>query len=189
MWYETTTTVDDVADYFDVSDQAAGEILNEATILYARGAAGYAPQWFNNAMRGVHRETFATHATQPRFAGVDKHDLGQFFESAWHAGIVSRKLTVRLETSDDRICECGSYVSESFPCLDCGATDGERQIFAIVSAPFAEIWADHDRYIDGSTWESVGNGEIYTILSDRPSLVADLEKEGYTLDTSCYETD
>jgi hypothetical protein len=48
--------------------------------------------------------------------------------------------------------------------------------------------ADEDQSIDGSTWEIPGDLEVaYTILTDRPTLVAELTAEGYDLDLSGYE--
>lgn len=46
--------------------------------------------------------------------------------------------------------------------------------------------AANDQYIDGSTWEDLEDGTAYTLISDRPTLVAELEKEGYDVDQSEY---
>lgn len=40
-------------------------------------------------------------------------------------------------------------------------------------------------HIDGSTWDWAGS-DWYTILTDRPSLVAELQAEGWEVDCSCY---
>jgi hypothetical protein len=47
--------------------------------------------------------------------------------------------------------------------------------------------AEDDQTIDGLSWESPSDmQEAYTILQDRPTLVADLKVEGYNVDASEY---
>ena len=53
---------------------------------------------------------------------------------------------------------------------------------------FAHEWADSDQTIDGSSWETARDmpGFAYTIICNRPGLVAELEAEGYRLNLSQY---
>lgn len=46
--------------------------------------------------------------------------------------------------------------------------------------------ARHDGCIDGSSWEIVDGDFAYTMLIDRPTLVAELEAAGYIVDQSEY---
>ena len=47
--------------------------------------------------------------------------------------------------------------------------------------------AKHDQSIQGSRWEAPGDMDIaYAIIQDKPGLIAELEEEGYELDTDEY---
>lgn len=82
--------------------------------------------------------------------------------SAWfRISIESEDLEISLRTTDN---DDGSVMVD---CADGGA-------------------AAYDQYIDGCTWESLENGSAYTILTDRPTLVAELTAEGYDVDCSEY---
>lgn len=82
--------------------------------------------------------------------------------SAWFRVVVEwHPLKISLRSTDD---DDGQVI------VDC--EDGEG--------------AADDQYIDGSTWEDLEDGTAYTILSDRPTLVAELEKEGYDVDQTDY---
>jgi len=47
-----------------------------------------------------------------------------------------------------------------------------------------EAWSAHAGYLLGSTWESYGDGRIWNMLPNDPSIVEDLIAEGYAVDAS-----
>jgi len=60
-------------------------------------------------------------------------------------------------------------------------------VMATVSGPGALKWAKDDQTIAGERWESAdGDDFAYAMPVDHPGLVADLEKEGYTLNLDNY---
>jgi hypothetical protein len=70
--------------------------------------------------------------------------------------------------------------------LDNQGGDHHENGSVLVTCDDKDAAAD-DGYIDGSSWETPRDMcEAYTILTDRPSLVEDLEREGYDVDASCY---
>jgi hypothetical protein len=70
--------------------------------------------------------------------------------------------------------------------LDNQGSDYEQDGMVLVTCEDKAV-AEDDRYIDGSTWECPRDMDsAYTSLVDRPTLVAELEAEGYEVDTSCY---
>jgi len=55
------------------------------------------------------------------------------------------------------------------------------------SGPGAIKWAKEDQTIAGERWESAdGDDFAYAMPADHPGLVAELEKEGYTLNLDEY---
>jgi hypothetical protein len=83
--------------------------------------------------------------------------------SMWFRVVVtSEPMVIRLSNSDD----------------DDGA------VLVMCDDPGA---CDDDQTIDGSSWETPSDmSEGYTMLQDRPSLVAELEAQGYEVDDSGY---
>lgn len=66
--------------------------------------------------------------------------------------------------------------------------DDPTQVMCEVQQTYAADWADDDRYIEGSTWETPSDmpGFAYTIIMWHPGLTEDLELQGYKLDLSEY---
>lgn len=65
--------------------------------------------------------------------------------------------------------------------------DRDGCVMATVSGPGALQWAKEDQTIAGERWESAdGDDFAYALPTDHPGLVAELEKEGYTLNLDEY---
>jgi hypothetical protein len=66
--------------------------------------------------------------------------------------------------------------------------DGQETVSVHVNGPGALRWAkEFDQSIMGSNWEgSDGDDFARTEISDSPTLVEDLEAEGYVLNTDNY---
>lgn len=65
--------------------------------------------------------------------------------------------------------------------------DRDDDVLVTVSGEGALAWAKNDQSIDGSSWEgSDGPDFAYAVISDRPSLVEELEAEGYDLNLDEY---
>ncbi len=154
-----------VADYFEVPYPMARSIVQACREAYDLGSEGK-----------PHPEPLAT------------EELRDLVWGAWSDGITKKdRVTVRLSDSEGSCGECGNCVAEhEDACKSCKSTDICRMALAVVSDPFAEEWAEGDQYIDGSTWESCGNGEIYTILVNRPGLYDELKADGYRVDATDY---
>lgn len=202
MWYRDLDTDDSiatatVAEFYECSKQTAACIVDECRFRYVRGDLGFpysteGVQYKNDyrLLRAIDSALNLPGAVD-RFGGVDPNDLAQLFHDAWKEGIQRKdRVTVVLDSqSCDSCCgECGRSVPNGATECTVEGCDGviHHSVLVTVSAPFAELWADSDQYIDGSTWETCGSDEIYTILSARPGLAAELEAEGYKLDHSEY---
>lgn len=206
MWYRDlhgthAENIATIAAFFDCSDETADEISLECSDRYQDGYLGQ-QYGERNAILGFDltetvsykllreiEKSLNTPALVERFGGVDTSDLAQLLHDAWIDGIQRKdRVTVHLDSYTDGVCELGHSVScEDEKCGACGTSDIQRMVMVTINDPFADLWADHDQTIDGSTWESDGSDFAYTILCDRPNLVAELREEGYKLDLSEYE--
>jgi hypothetical protein len=197
MWYRDLDGTDKdnvraIGEFFDCSEYAATMIYAAARSAFARGDQGLP---FSDTINGSDdyrdlRKIEASLNPTNAYGGVDCSDLAQLFHDAWKEGIQRKdRVTVQLDSqSCDSCCtECGRSLSNGAEeCEHCGSTEIDHSVSVTVLDPFAELWADDDKYIDGSTWESAGDGCIYTILSARKGLADELASEGYRLDLSCY---
>lgn len=154
--------------FYDLTYPAARAVLQACHEAFAAGSVGL-----------------------PEPKHVASRDLLSLVHDAWHDGIVGRKLTVRLDSDTEGGCsECGSSVSScDEQCGDCGSEAVNRMVVATVDAPFADVWADWNQSIDGSSWETPSDMPhmAYTTLFNRLGLVEDLRNEGFALDLSNYE--
>lgn len=104
---------------------------------------------------------------------VNKHWHERFSDSCpdlpcYHCG--RAKILVRVRQSGDAIMPDGR-------CVAYGTPGSEPQ--CVVTTP-CETCAETDQTIEGSSWEDVGNGESYTILSGEESdVVQRLLDDGY----------
>ncbi len=189
-----TPGVDNVAPLmhaFDCDVRAAREILAEVCARHSRGDSG---QTYHAGLGDPDRARLAAMlADDARFAGVDARDLADLLLDAWEEGLTRKdRVVVCLDNSTcDAVCGgCGSFLANGAEsCEGCGSRDVDQQVTVTVSDDYAVVWAKCDQTIDGSSWEEVGNGEVYTILSTRPGLAAELRAEGYRLDLSNYTCD
>lgn len=158
--------VAEIADHFDINTMVAVDVLATCHAAYKLGAAGL-----------------------PHVKPVASRDLCELVADAWHDGIVSRKLVVNVR-SGELFCECGSFIAVDEPCRECGPNAGKCQSITLsVSAPYADIWADWDQSIEGSSWETPSDMPhfAYACTIDHHGLIASLRKDGYTLDLTEYE--
>lgn len=94
---------------------------------------------------------------------LDSEEIPEEQPSAWfRCELTSEPLLISLHNNIDE--DDGSVMVD---CADGGA-------------------AGDDGYIDGSTWEFLEDGSVYTILSDRKTLVEELIVEGYEVNCSEY---
>jgi hypothetical protein len=79
------------------------------------------------------------------------------------------------------------YEIEPFTVYLDNLEDRDGCVMATVSGPGALKWAKEDQTIAGERWESAdGDDFAYAMPADHPGLVAELEKEGYTLNLDEY---
>lgn len=189
MWYNDIVGAEDpialLVDYFACPEGEAACLHLACTTIHDRGTQGLPP--FTTSDDHSTRAFRMFVDNYKEILCADPHDVARLLEDAWHEGIIGRKLTVHLDNqSNDSWCgECGAY-HDNEACPHCGSTLIGRNVTALTDEPYAAIWAGNQQSIDGSSWESDGPHCAYTILTDYPTLVEELRKEGYTLDLSNY---
>jgi hypothetical protein len=120
------------------------------------------------------RETFQATRGKPssdRAVALHKHWSDRFDGydlPCYHCG--RDQVAVTVQQSGDAITPEGEYVAHGTP-----GAEGQ----CVVSTP-CESCADRDRTCEGSSWESVGNGECYVVLHGEAETVAErLKDAGY----------
>jgi hypothetical protein len=164
MWYrdiaeDLPAAAAQIEEYFDCDALTADTILEQCAIRHKRGAKGLP---FAEGFRHE-SEYYDVREIAYRYLShleVDPREVARLLYDAWIDGIQGQsRLTVYLDNQ---------------------STDG---VTASVHGAFAELWAEHQQSIDGSSWEC---DPVYTMLVDRPGLVSDLRAEGYELDLTEY---
>lgn len=119
----------------------------------------------------------------PEYVYVDTCDLQYFAEC--ECGCMT--FDVHVRSSDEYSDDEGNTHSKWAP-------GRYNTVYLEVHTPDyrrAEAWANRHQTADGSYWETAPDldGLVYNIVYDRPTLIAELEAEGYTLDLSEYSPD
>ena len=190
---------------FGCSVRVANEIIKECHRFYNLGAESkepdlviYQPMWDTRQLNK--RGTFRCYAkNNPKF-DIDENEedaLGDLFFDAWVEGLGKRdRLIVKITHAETECPNCGDYEyktelneqdqHDQRVCSKCN-----HRFYGFVEFEVngyrADLWADMQGALDGGTWETCdGNDMVYDFGMDRPSLIKDLEEEGYQLDTSEY---